>query len=149
VETHRYTVDEFTDDGTRYTTEHFRQTTVAPSSWADDLEFTRMCKLLHTVEMNVALPSYFLHRLRGGQTMEQVVQGHSDDRDELLPIHRLLKLKGLRVLHLIFFTQLWQATMLNVEQERVIICWLQQEFKKLDQSVKVVSEFGWWEDMDA
>jgi hypothetical protein len=77
--------------------------------------------------------------------MEHVVQGHSDDRDELLPIHRLLKLKGLKVLHLTFFTPLWQATMLNVEQERVITCWLQEEFEKLGQSVVVGSEFDWWE----
>jgi hypothetical protein len=145
VETHRYTVYEFTDDGTRYTTDHTRQTTVAPSSWADDLELRRKCKRLQTVEMKVALPSYFLERLRGGQTMEQVVQGHSTDRDDLLPIHRLLKLKGLKVLRPTFFTHLWQATMLNVEQERVIISWLQEEFKKLGQSVKVVPEFGWWE----
>jgi hypothetical protein len=145
VETHRYAVDEFTNDGTRYTTEHSRQTNVAPSSWADDLEFTRKCKRLRTVEMKVALPSYFLERLRGGQPMEHVVQGHSDDRDELLPIHRLLKLKGLKVLHLTFFTPLWQATMLNVEQERVITCWLQEEFEKLGQSVVVGSEFDWWE----
>jgi hypothetical protein len=145
VETHRYTVDEFTDDGTRYTTDHFRQTTVAPSSWADDLELRRKCKRLQTVEMKVALPSYFLERLHGGQTMEQVVQGHSTDRDDLLPIHRLLKLEGLKVLRPTFFTHLWQATMLNVEQERVIIRWLQEEFEKLGQSVKVVPEFGWWE----
>jgi hypothetical protein len=145
VKTHRYTADEFANDGTRDTTVHLRQTDVAPSSWADDLELTRRCKRLRTVEMKVALPSYFLERLRGGQTMEQVVQGHTADLDELLPIHRLLKLEGLKELRPTFFTHLWQATMLNVEQERVIICWLQEEFKKRGQSVKVVSEFGWWE----
>jgi hypothetical protein len=145
VETHRYTVDEFAVDGTEDTTVHFRQTSVAPSSWADDLELTRMCKLLDTVEMKVALPSYFLDRLRGGQPMEHVVQGHTDDLDQLLPIHRLLRLEGFKVLRLTFFTHLWQATLLNVDQERLIICWLQEEFQKRGQSIKVVPEFGWWE----
>lgn len=123
----------------------YDQNRVTPSSWADDVELTRMCKDLRNVELEVTLPDFFVRGLLGGGSMVEVMEGHDMDDSQTHQVSKLLRLEGLKVLRLCFYSEWWEDTLLNVEHERMITSWLQEEFEKRGQSVEVKSDFDWWD----
>lgn len=143
---HYHPIEKRAADGTMRKSPYSFPVPIVPSSWGHNSELTSMCKDLRTVEVEVALPRYFLERLSAGRSVAEAMQGEGRAISWTYQICRLPKLEGLKVLRLTFFTESWKSTLLNVEQERKIITWVREEFEKRGQSVDVVSEFGWWEE---
>lgn len=122
----------------------------APSSWAEDLQLTRICTALRHVEVELSLSDRFLSTIKDANSMTDALRTMyttkepGEDNSQTYQLTRLLELKGLEVLRLRFLTEKWNMTTLNEEKKRMITSWLEKGFKALNQSVVVVP-FGWWE----
>ena len=119
----------------------YKYTSENPSPWADDLELTRMCKNLHSVELELMLPPNVLDGLKNGREVDEMIQ---EAPSATYQITKVLELEGIRVLHLRFFNALWESAYLTRKQESVIIDWLSEEFQKLGQSIQIKSEWEFW-----
>jgi hypothetical protein len=111
----------------------------APSSWNQELGLTRMCSNLRSVEVDVALSEGFLRTLQQGHSMVEAMKQQGRDTARTYQVYRLLKLKGLKVLRLRFFTATWNATTLSAGNRALIVSWLQEKFHMHGESVQVES----------
>jgi hypothetical protein len=126
------------------------QTWPAPSTWADDLELTQMCKDLRYLEVDASLSDRVLWAIENADSMEKAMtimeemKEEGEDDSETYQLTRFLELEGLKVLRLRFFTERWNMTTLDGEKMHMVSSWLEKEFATREQSVEV-KFFAWFE----
>lgn len=119
---------------------YYHNTKIEPSTCAGDLELTRMCTDLRTVEIAVSLPEKFLREMSVNywRSMNEIIlQVGGFGKYQL---NKLLKLRGLKVLRLCFFNSVWEKEDLMGP----ILEWLRKEFEKRGQAVEIVEKDHDW-----